>query len=136
LGTHFNVNAYDDESAVKVSLLEGSVRINKPGLAPTIIKPGEQAEINNTIKVVSNVDMEEVMSWKNGFFKFRKSDIRAVMRQAKRWYDIKVEYPNGVPSDYFSGSLSRNVNLSEFVKILEYSDVRTKINNNAVIINP
>lgn len=29
LGTHFNINAYDDEHVVKTTLLEGSVEINK-----------------------------------------------------------------------------------------------------------
>ena len=29
LGTHFNVNAYDDENSIATTLLEGSVRIEK-----------------------------------------------------------------------------------------------------------
>ena len=29
LGTHFNVNAYDDETAIKTTLLEGSVKVRK-----------------------------------------------------------------------------------------------------------
>jgi transmembrane sensor len=31
LGTHFNVNAYDDEQDVKVALLEGSVKVAYTG---------------------------------------------------------------------------------------------------------
>lgn len=136
LGTHFNVNAYDDESSMKVSLLEGSVKVYKAGSLPVVIKPGEQAVIGTAIKVRQDADMEEVMSWKNGYFKFNKTDIAAVMRQAERWYNVQAQYPNGIPQDMFSGSISRNVNLSEFIKILEYSDVRTVISGRQLIINP
>ncbi|MFT3704380.1 MAG: FecR domain-containing protein [Agriterribacter sp.] len=136
LGTHFNVNAYDDETSMKVSLLEGSVKVFKTGSSPVVIKPGEQAIVAEKIKVKQDADMEEVMSWKNGYFKFNKTDMATVMRQAERWYNIHVQYPNGMPKDTFSGTMARNVNLSEFVKILEYSDVRTAISGQQLIINP
>ena len=41
LGTSFNINSYDDESAIKTTLLEGSVKVNQSA----ILKPGEQAVI-------------------------------------------------------------------------------------------
>jgi len=49
LGTHFNVNSYGDESSVRTTLLEGSVRINDA----TILKPGQQSVLidNNRIAV-------------------------------------------------------------------------------------
>ena len=31
LGTHFNVNAYDDEAAIKTTLLEGAVKVSATG---------------------------------------------------------------------------------------------------------
>jgi len=80
--------------------------------------------------------MEVVMSWKNGLFKFNKMDIKSMMRQAERWYDIKVTYPNGVPADIFTGEISREVNLSEFVKILQYSDVEAEISGKVLVVNP
>jgi ferric-dicitrate binding protein FerR (iron transport regulator) len=54
LGTHFNVNAYDDEKDTKVTLLEGKVKVVKRETAngnnpanvnrqSAILKPGEQA---------------------------------------------------------------------------------------------
>ena len=136
LGTHFNINAYDDEPAVKVSLLEGSVKVSGEQRESAIIRPGQQAIVTNIIEVKDNVDMEVVMSWKNGLFKFNKMDIKSMMRQAERWYDIKVTYPNGVPADIFTGEISREVNLSEFVKILQYSDVEAEISGKVLVVNP
>ena len=42
LGTHFNVNAYDDEEDTKVTLLQGSIKVMASGNWSSIIKPGEQ----------------------------------------------------------------------------------------------
>ena len=56
LGTKFNVNAYDDEAAVKTTLLEGSVRVLS-GSSAVVLKPGEQAVVrmyNAPIKVMQN----------------------------------------------------------------------------------
>jgi len=36
LGTHFNVNAYSDEQAVKTTLLEGSVRVSSLATSPSL----------------------------------------------------------------------------------------------------
>ena len=41
LGTHFDVNAYADEGAIRTSLLEGSVKIKKGNISG-LLKPGEQ----------------------------------------------------------------------------------------------
>ncbi|QEH39533.1 FecR family protein [Chitinophaga sp. XS-30] len=136
LGTHFNINAYDDEAAVKTTLLEGAVKIRKAGEAAVTLSPGQQAIFNTPVKITDDVDISQVIAWKDGYFKFTQADVSAMMRQAERWYDIKVEYPNGVPRDLFSGTLPRNVNLSQFLEILMYSDVNVRIDQRVVTINP
>src|SRR5258705_7986378 len=69
LGTHFNVNAYDDEDNIKVTLLEGSVKVSTMyDVRGTMLRPGQQAQIATDIKVAGNVDLDEVMAWKNGLF--------------------------------------------------------------------
>lgn len=44
LGTNFNVNAYDDEAALKVALLSGSVNVTR-GETVMQIKPGQEATL-------------------------------------------------------------------------------------------
>jgi ferric-dicitrate binding protein FerR (iron transport regulator) len=115
LGTHFNINAYTDEPAMKTTLLEGSVAVG--GL---VLKPGEQASINGTgqASLIKEVDVDEVVAWKDGKFKFNSVDMEAVMRQVARWYDVEVEY-RGKVSGTISGGISRDVNISELLHILE-----------------
>ncbi len=129
LGTHFNVNAYDDEAYIKVTLLEGSVKVTTK-TRNTIIKPGQQAivkssaingsEINNSeIKVSSDVDTDEVMAWTTGFFQFNHLDIQSIMRQVARWYDLDIKYETQLKSDRFGGRLSKDLPLSDILKSLE-----------------
>ncbi|MCC6289924.1 MAG: FecR domain-containing protein [Chitinophagaceae bacterium] len=136
LGTHFNVNAYDEEPNTTVTLLEGAVRVGRQGVKPVSISPGQQAQIGKDIIVKNNADIEAATAWKDGRFVFRKAGIQAIMRQAARWYDIEVYYPQKIPSDILSGGFSKNVKLSEFLKILEYSEINATINDRRVDISP
>ncbi len=126
LGTHFNVMAYSDESSLKTTLLEGSVRVVS-GRSATLIKPGQEAEVTNGNISVGSADTEEAMAWKNGYFYFKNTDIRSVMRQLSRWYDVDVEYKGAIPETVFSGKMYRNVNASKLLDILSYFKVNFRV---------
>ncbi len=137
LGTHFNFNSYEDETSVNVTLLEGTVNV-RDGMDNALIKPGQQAQVkaNNKIRLISNVDVEQVVAWKNGLFHFEKSDIQIVMRQLARWYDVEVVY-NKPPreNDPLFVEISRNTNLSDVLKALEISgSARFKIDGKKIIV--
>jgi ferric-dicitrate binding protein FerR (iron transport regulator) len=119
LGTSFNVNAYDDESAIRTTLLDGSVRVYQ-GAAGGLLKPGQQAVCNGQgkIDVINDVNIGNVMAWKNGVFHFDRSDIGTVMRQIARWYDVDVTY-KGTITQHFGGTISRDVNVSRVFDMLE-----------------
>ncbi len=136
LGTHFNINAYDDEPDTKVTLLEGAVTVSTPSAAPVMIRPGQQARVNRKIEVNKEANIELTMAWKNGNFQFKNADVSTVMRQAERWYDIRVNYPQGIPLDTLNGGISRDVKLSEFLDIIRYSDIRATIRDGVVEIEP
>jgi transmembrane sensor len=126
LGTHFNINAYSDEAALKTTLLEGSVKVGK-GLVSKTIRPGEQAQIENhdnslNPKIrVQSADVDAAVAWKNGRFIFHGNDIRSVMRQLARWYDVEVSYQGNVTDEEFVGVIdrSRYENISEILDMLE-----------------
>ena len=71
LGTHFNVNSYDNENSVKTTLLEGKVKVNPRGLTPAVVlKPGEQAKLTAEQLNISQVDVAHATAWKDGLFRF------------------------------------------------------------------
>ena len=140
LGTHFNVNAYDDESSVNVTLLEGSVKVVK-GNEDILISPGQQAEVFNNI-VPSNpievhtADVDETMAWKNGLFSYKGADIETIMRQVSRWYNVDVVIEKPVKEKFYA-QVSRNTDVSNLLKMLEATKaVHFKIEGKMITVMP
>lgn len=140
LGTHFDINAYEDESSVSATLLEGSVRIT----GGVVLTPGQQARIDGdvlsggagNIRVVDNVDVEQVVAWKNGYFQFDHSDLRVVMRQLSRWYDVDIRFEKGVPDRQFGGKIPRTSNLADVCQVLQLENVHFKMEDRTIIVTP
>lgn len=135
LGTHFNIMAYEDERITKTTLLEGSVKISGNS-GSRILVPGEQARVSSAaIKVTNAVDLEDVMAWKNGYFKFNES-LESIMRKIARWYDVQVVYANNVDASLnFGGKISRYKNLSSALKIMELTgNVHFKVEGRRVTV--
>ena len=134
LGTHFNVTAYDNESVIKTTLLEGSVKVSK-GENHATLSPGEQARLNNQgIKVDKNVNLNEAVAWMNGRFIFNATDIEDIMRQISRWYDVDVVYEGKISTETFSGIVNRNSNVSQVLKIMEQTGIKFKIEGRKIIV--
>jgi hypothetical protein len=51
-------------------------------------------------------------------FQFKAADIKTILRQAERWYDVQFEYKENIP-ERFSGQISRSANADQLLKILE-----------------
>lgn len=136
LGTHFNVNAYSEEPDIKTTLLEGSVKIKHEDVVQ-MLTPGQQAKLtSNGISLNNDVDLQQVMAWKNGYFLFNSTDLYTLMRQVARWYNVEVEFEGKISGDSFSGKISRDVPLSQFMKVLELNDVHVKREGRKVVIIP
>jgi transmembrane sensor len=136
LGTHFNVMAYSDEENIKTTLLEGSVKISEHNNM-SILKPGDQAVVANKGGItVKPADIDEAMAWKNGYFKFSRVDIKHIMRQISRWYDVEVAYEGDIPDDEFVGKIGRSENISQILHLLELEHVHFKIEGKKITVLP
>ena len=138
LGTHFNVNAYDDENTIATTLLEGSVKVVN-NEAESLLKPGDQAQLDKSgrISLRHDVNVQEVVAWKDGFFQFDNAGIKTVMRQLSRWYDVDVEYRGAIePAMSFDGKMGRDLRLQQVLKILQKSEVHFAIEGRNIIVVP
>jgi len=141
LGTQFNINAYEDEGAVRTTLVEGSVRVH---LTPqgsgkartTVLVPGEQTEVSDRMVNVRKVDTEEFTVWKAGYFYFNDADIYTVVRQLSRWYDIEVRYEIESHRDLFVGKIPRNVSLSAALDVLKKVGVNFELRDRLLVVLP
>ncbi len=138
LGTHFNVSAYDDEHATKTTLLEGAVKVIS-GSQSAYLSPGQQAAVtaDEHIRISDQPDLESVVSWKDGYFKFNEN-IEGIMSKIARWYDVEIVYQEGVDLEQtFSGEMSRSRDLSALLKLMEVTgNVHFRIEGRRVIVMP
>jgi ferric-dicitrate binding protein FerR (iron transport regulator) len=137
LGTHFNINSYTDEETVRTTLLEGRVKVTTAS-DNKFLQPGQQAQLkpSGNMKIVDDVNLEETVAWKDGNFQFENSDIKSVMRQLARWYDLEVSYQGNI-SKHFIGGISRNVKLSQVLSMLQQTgEVRFIIEGKKIIVMP
>ncbi|MBN9381929.1 MAG: FecR domain-containing protein [Chitinophagaceae bacterium] len=138
LGTHFNINAYSDEPTIKTTLLEGSVRVSK-GSSHRVLLPGQQVLTGkgNTLVLGTDVDTEMEVAWKNNEFNFKDVDLKTVLRQLSRWYDLDIVYQDGAPvNTRFEGALPMNAMASQVLSVLEKNGVRFRLDGKQLTILP
>ncbi|MCW3094369.1 MAG: anti-sigma factor, partial [Ferruginibacter sp.] len=138
LGTHFNINAYNDEPAINTTLLEGSVKVTNHQNVKMLV-PGQQAKLEDdgALRVIKDVNTSEIIAWKNDWFSFHDTDIKSLMRQISRWYDVAVELPQNLDGVSFNGKISQKSNLSDVLTMLELTDeVSFSIEGKKVIVRP
>lgn len=135
LGTHFNVMAYENEASMAITLLEGSINVagNKSNVT---LRPGQQAQLKlgEDFMVLNNVNLEETLSWKNGYFQFNHTKLDVLMRQIERWYKVDAVYKGKIPDRQFGGKISRKSDIQHVIKILAASKVYVKLEGDKLII--
>jgi transmembrane sensor len=141
LGTHFNINAYSDESSIATTLFTGAVRVKRsgaasPGQQDLLLQPGEQADLesNGKLKVNDHADISGVIAWRDNYFEFNNTALPVIMRQIARWYDVGIEFKGPSSSRRMTGKFSRNVNLDQLIGMLSYAGVKMKIDNKKILI--
>jgi ferric-dicitrate binding protein FerR (iron transport regulator) len=151
LGTHFNVNSYDNEEGRKVTLVEGKVKVRSEvsairyqqsgsgGQQSAVsnqqeLKPGEEAVISGDGKIkVNKVDAGEAVTWTKGRFYFRDATIKNIMQQLERWYDIEVVYEDAINYHFNAPDVPRAMPLSKVLKVLEMTkNVRFEVEGKRV----
>lgn len=137
IGTEFNINAYGDEPYIRTTLVGGSVKITRQERSVLLV-PGQQAladMVRNTLRV-QTVNVKDVIAWKNGQTSFNNEDIQEIMRKVSRWYDVDIRYEGNIPNRQFDGSISRDANLADLLKILEFDNVHFTVSGKTITVRP
>jgi len=129
LGTHFNINAYENEGETKTTLVEGSVKVSAKNGSEQILKPNEQSIVKGADQIrVREVNPAVAIAWKEGQFLFDNTDLKTIMRQLERWYNVKVVDLEHFPNSTYNGKLKRTSKLSKVLQILELtSNLKFKV---------
>ncbi|MGI6572109.1 MAG: FecR family protein [Fermentimonas sp.] len=95
-GTKFNVSSYAN-SPRSVVLVEGSVSLQSAGEQETFLSPSEQAVYSDDGTFTTRkVDVNQVISWKNGYLEFNKTPMNEVLQQIGRYYNLSFDFDNDV----------------------------------------
>jgi transmembrane sensor len=137
LGTEFDVNAYADETSIKTSLLNGSVRLQR-GAATMLLKPGEQGQTTGTegLAQVKDADLDAAVAWKKGYFSFEDANVQTVMRELSRWYGIEIKYEGNPAAGSFGGEMGRDLKLTQVLDGLSKSGVHFQLEGKVLTVLP
>lgn len=103
LGTHFDVMAYPEESELRTTLVEGSVRFRNPA-GEAMLSPGQQSYARGAGRphVRQGVDLEHATGWKEGMLEFKGDDIATVCRTLSRAYDVTLSYDVAIQELFYA----------------------------------
>lgn len=124
LGTSFNVYSYSEETQVQTTLVEGSVQVylETDTSSSETLKPNQQSVWVKGEPIISiqQVEVEEFISWKNGWFFFNDKPLEKIMVDVSRWYDVEVEFEDAASKQIpFTGKIPKYENLEEVLSLLE-----------------
>ncbi|MEO7984761.1 MAG: FecR domain-containing protein [Bacteroidota bacterium] len=135
LGTEFNINSYKDEDDISATLVEGSVKVTN-GATNTILHPGQQTKLTRTGELTppAAINTDEVTGWRDGWFHFESADLKTILRQFARWYDVEVVYEGPVKNRKFFGIVKRSSSLSTVLEMLQDNDIIFRIEGKKLIV--
>ena len=123
LGTSFNVESYDDDSIISVTLEEGRVQFkNTEGKLLKTLKPSQQV----TLDVSTNqIEVKEVKtglltSWKEGKLEMDKVRLADVIKKLERWYNVDICFATPeIAENKITGTILRDRPLEQILKVFE-----------------
>lgn len=134
-GTSFNISAYSDEQAMRTTLVTGGLRVIGHQ-KEVLLKPGQQAVVSNKNMSVSSVNTDEYTAWLNNEFSLENKDLKSIMKEVSRWYNVDVFYEGGFyEKRKFAGTYTRTKGLSALLSHLEeLSGINFSIEEGRVIV--
>lgn len=138
LGTQFNIKAYEDETSIYTTLIEGKVSIDNT-IKIELLKPNQQSVINRANRKIkiTNIDVSSEIAWVYGDFIFNRKPLKDIMKVLSRWYDIEVEFEDKEMENIkFFGELSRYQSIEDILKLIKTTNTINsyEINNGKILI--
>lgn len=137
LGTAFGISAYASEPESYTTLVRGKVSVEREGMKPVVILPGEQVVTFKDGKMIKQeVDVEEFVGWKDGIYVFKEKSLGEIMKTLERWYNVSVDFQDKSLVDLpFTGNLKRYDDINVFFDALTRTgDMKYRVEGNQVIL--
>ena len=136
LGTTFDLSAYENDTNVKLTLIEGKVILTdekthryhevRPHQEISISDRTESDETLQPVTEIKRADIKKNTGWVNGNLIFDNTPMPEVVKQLERWYGVNIHIVGEDILDYrftatfTTESITRVLDLIKFSSMLEY----------------
>lgn len=136
-GTEFNVNTRNENDAVNIVLVKGSVGFTPAEGKETMLSPGQELSYGNHQLSIRPTDIAPYTAWNAGEFVFSDWTLERIMSVIARWYGLEVRFMNKELGERkYSGSLSRYEDLKPTLETIEMvTGLDLNVNNEILYIN-
>ena len=136
-GTEFNVNTRNENEAVSVVLVKGSVGFTPTNGHEVLMNPGQELSFADNQLTLRLTDTAPYVAWNEGEFIFSDWTLGRILNVIARWYGLEVVFTDIELSNHkFSGSLSRYEDLKPTLETIEtVTGMSLKVKNQKLYIN-
>jgi ferric-dicitrate binding protein FerR (iron transport regulator) len=126
-GTAFNVEAYPDEDIIRITLVEGNIDImgrkDARSRNISITEPGFMCsyDLKTLIYKTEKIDLDKIISWKEGRLICRDEPFDESVRKMNRWYNVKMIIKDKELESYTYRAIFEDETLDEVLKLLKLS---------------
>ena len=131
LGTSFNIQAFPEER-ISVTVATGRVEVttDTPNDASNVLLTPNHQAIYDPVKkslVTTQVDIENVLAWKNSILKFDDATLSEVSSVLERWYNVEIEFKSDkikncvISGQYKEQSLKHVLESIQYMYSVDYS---------------
>jgi transmembrane sensor len=136
LGTAFNIEAYNHESEIRVSLVHGKIALNDTATdETTLLSPDHTFRYSKQTKTaqVLPVEAASVMLWTKGWLVFNEVPLQEALERISERYNVVIEYNarrlqgKRITATFQAGSYATILENILFVHGLHFRRVATKV---------
>lgn len=122
LGTKFNVKAFKDDDDITTTLIEGKIQLKNSKEIRTLI-PNQQAKIlknSEKFTVADSIDLYNVISWKEGLFRFKNTQLNDMTKVLSRWFNIEFQFQTeNLKTIKFTGAINKKEKIQKILDIIK-----------------
>ena len=127
LGTEFNLQAYEKDDLIQITLIEGSVQVEIQGKKGNILMDASDKVTYNhmTDKIfLEKTNTAQAIAWVDGRLIFKDTPMPEVFRQLTHFYSVDFDVQDEVIRNYSFSGIFENKPLFQ---ILEYIKISSKL---------
>jgi transmembrane sensor len=139
LGTAFNINAYDADHAVTVTVTRGKVKVEDEKKVLAVLTPDQQLAWNVKLPeaLKMKVNAEQVLEWKKQDLIMDDISLENAAQMIAERYGVKIQFNNEkVKTCHFTAAFLNRNDISQVLSVVgDITGATLTLKNNTVVID-